>query len=226
MSFDIREVRPSHYVVAAILGNWMQESSVNPGIWESLIPCPWDYMHTQNPMAGGYGLGQWTNTARSNMRCLNLHNYVISKGYQDGQADGQLMFLGQEDIWNLTSPRLGLPNLRSFLESTSTDLESLTFDFLICWEGINDGTFPVRYAAAQRFASYIQAHANDDPALYNTCYTGNRILSDAETLHNVMYIYFALNGHLGAPALSTTQLLVLIAASKRKNNYGKSWIQS
>ena len=55
MSFDIRDVRPSHYVIAAMLGNWQQESGVNPGIWESLIPCPWDYMHTMNPLAGGLG---------------------------------------------------------------------------------------------------------------------------------------------------------------------------
>lgn len=227
MSFDIRDVRPSHYVIAAICGNWNQESGVNPGIWESLIPCPWNYMHTMNPLAGGFGFGQWTNTHTTNMRCLNLHNYCVSNGYQDGAGDGQLMFLGEEDIWNLTSPRLSIPNLKAFLESPSTDIEALCFDFLICWEGINDGTFPVRLAAAQRFATYIQQHSNDDPSLYRECITGNRYLSDSETLHNVMYIYFALNGHLGKPDLTPEQLMILIASSRRRyNNYGKSWIQS
>lgn len=228
MSFDIRTIRPSHYVIAAICGNWWWESAgINPGAWESFIPCPWDYMHTQSPPAGGFGLGQWTNTASYNMRCLNLHNYVVNHGYQDGQADGQLMFFGEEDIWNLTSPRLGIPNLKAFLESPSTDLESLCFDFLICWEGINDGTFPQRYGKAQQFLTYIQQHANDNPADYSTCISANRALSDSETLHNLMYIYFALNGYLGSPALTTEQLMVLISASrKRGNNIGKSWIQS
>lgn len=230
MSFDIRDVRPSHYVIAAICGNWLQESAVNPGIWETLIVCPWDYMHTNSPKAGGFGLGQWTNTSHptgNSMRCLNLHNYVVSNGYQDGQADGQLMFLGVEDVWNMTSPRLSIPNLKAFLESPSTDIEALTYDFLLCWEGINDGTFPVRLEAAQRFATYIQQHSNDDPSLYRECITGNRYLSDSETLHNVMYIYFALNGHLGKPDLTPEQLMILIASSRRRyNNYGKSWIQS
>lgn len=35
--------------IAAILGNMQSESSINPGIWESL-----------KPFAGGYGLTQWT----------------------------------------------------------------------------------------------------------------------------------------------------------------------
>ena len=229
MSFDIRDVRPSHYVIAAICGNWWWESAgLNPGVWESFIPCPWDSMYNPGPPeTGGFGFGQWTNTASYNMRCLNLHNYVISHGYRDGQADGQLMFLGEEDIWNLRSPRLGIPNLKAFLESTSTDLEALCFDFLICWEGINDGTFPQRYGKAQEFLTYIQQHANDSPSLYRECISENRALNTTETYHNLMYIYFALNGHLGKPDLTPEQLMILIASSRRRyNSYGKSWIQS
>ena len=231
MSFDMREVRPSDFVIAAMCGNWNEESGVNPGIWETLIPVPWDSFYNPGPPeTGGYGFGQWTNTRHptgDSMRCLNLHNWVTSNGYQDGDGAGQLLFMGIEDIWNITSPRLSIPNLKSFFDSTSTDIEALCFDFLICWEGINNGTFPQRLTAARKFLAHIQAHANDDPSLYSNCITGNRYLSEAETLHNVMYIYFALNGHLGTPDLTTEQLIVLLAASRRKfNNYGKSWIQS
>lgn len=220
MSFDMREVRASQYVVAALCGNWLQESSVNPGIWESLIPCPWDYMHTSNPMAGGFGFGQWTNTHVTNMRCLNLHNWVTANGYADGDGTGQLLFMGVEDIWNITSPRLRLPNLKSFFDSTSTDVEALCYDFLICWEGINDGSFPTRLAAAQRFVTYIQQHANDNPADYATAISGNRILTNEETLHNVMFVYFALNGYLGSPGIRPEQFIMLAIAG-RKGRTGK-----
>ena len=216
MSFDMREVRASDYVVAAMCGNWLQESSVNPGIWETLIVCPWDYMHTNNPKAGGYGFGQWTNTEAANMRCLNLHNWVTSNGYQDGDGTGQLLFMGVEDIWNLTSPRLRIPNLKAFFDSTSTDLEALCFDFLICWEGINDGSFPTRLTAAQRFLTHIQQHANDNPADYATAISGNRYLTDAETLHNVMFIYFALNGYLGSPSMDAATFIMLSIGGKRR----------
>ena len=220
MSFDMREVRASDYVVAAMCGNWYQESGVNPGIWETLIVCPWNYMHTNNPKAGGYGFGQWTNTESTNMRCLNLHNWVTSNGYQDGDGSGQLMFMGVEDIWNLTSPRLHLPNLKSFFDSTSTNVEDLCYDFLICWEGINDGTFPTRRDKAVEFLTYIRQHANDNPADYATAISGNRHLSEAETLHNVMFVYFALNGYLGSPGLRPEQFIMLAVAG-RKGRTGK-----
>lgn len=230
MSFDMRTVRPSAYVIAAMLGNWNEESGVNPGIWESLVVCPWDSMYYPGPPleTGGYGFGQWTNTHNpQNMRCLNLHNWVTSNGYADGDGAGQLLFMGIEDIWLYSSPRLHIPNLQGFFESTSTSVADLCYDFFLCWEGINNGTYPNRLQAATQFLEHIQQHANDDPSLYAQCITGNRYLSPAETLHNVMYVYFALNGHLGSPALTTEQLIVLISASrKRGNNIGKSWIQS
>ena len=223
MSFDMREVRASDYVVAAMCGNWYGESYVCPGVWESFIVCPWDYMHTRDPLAGGFGFGQWTNTDPGNMRCLNLHNWVTANGYADGDGTGQLLFMGVEDIWNLTSPRLHIPNLKAFFDSTSTDLESLCFDFLICWEGINDGSFPNRFSAAQRFLTYIQQHANDNPSDYATAISVNRPLTEAETLHNVMFVYFALNGYLGSPGIRPEQFIML-AVSGRKGRTGKFYV--
>lgn len=222
MSFDMREIRASDYVVAAMCGNWHEESGVNPGIWETLVVVPWDSMYNPGPPeTGGYGFGQWTNTHNpQNMRCLNLHNWVNANGYTDGDGAGQLMFMGVEDIWNLTSPRLRIPNLKAFFESTSTDLEALCWDFLICWEGINNGTFPYRYQAAQQYLTYIQQHANDNPADYATAISDNRYLTDAETLHNVMYVYFALNGYLGSPGIDAKTFLMLAVAG-RKGRTGK-----
>ena len=46
----------SIYVIAAMCGCWRRESVVNPGIWESLIPCAWNYKY-EYKHKGGYGLG-------------------------------------------------------------------------------------------------------------------------------------------------------------------------
>ena len=217
MSFDIRTVRASDYVVAAICGCWKRESSVNPGIWESLIVCPWDYMHTQNPLAGGYGFGQWTNTHVTNMRCLNLHNYVTSHGYADGDGRGQIMFLGEEDIWNDYGSQFSLPyrSLEAFLNADSTDLPALVHDFLMGWEGVPGDAYQERLEAAQRFLTYIRQHANDNPADYATAISRNGYLSDAEMLHNVMFVYFALNGYLGSPSMDAATFIMLSIGGKR-----------
>ena len=217
MSFDMREVRASQYVVAAMCGNWHEESVVNPGIWETLVVVPWDSMYSPGPPeTGGYGFGQWTNTHNpQNMRCLNLHNWVTSHGYADGDGTGQLLFMGVEDIWNLTSPRLRIPNLKAFFDSTSTSIEDLTYDFLICWEGIDNGTYPYRLTAAREYLTYIEQHAHDNPADYATAISGNRYLSPAETLHNVMFVYFALNGYLGSPSMDAATFIMLSIGGKR-----------
>ena len=227
MSFDIRTVRASDAVVAAICGCWKRESSVNPGIWESLIVCPWDYMHTSSPLAGGFGLGQWTNTGSgAGMRCLNLHNWVTSHGYQDGEGQGQIAYLGEEDIWYGTGRYSGETSLENFLSTSYTNIEGLVWDFLQCWEGVPGNAYQERVDAANRFLSYIRLHANDDPSNYTTFYSRNGYLSDAEMLHNVMCVYFCLNGYLGGGVDTKTIMLLTMAAKKRRRkNNGKSRIQ-
>ena len=186
-------VTASPYVIAAMCGNFSGESTVNPGIWEGLVPHAWDYIHGSGGTGGGFGLGQWTNVGEAHGRCWKLHDWVTQNGYTDGDGYGQLAFLIHENYWTANpsadTPALGYQNLTEFLSSTSTDLYSLTHDWLICWEGIGTSTLPNRYSMAQQFLSYIQAHANDDPSQY-TWISGNRYLSTAEQLNNVMCIYF------------------------------------
>ena len=226
------DIHASSLVVAAICGCWYRESYVNPGIWESLIVCPWDYMHTTDPYAGGFGFGQWTNTGSgAGMRCLNLHNWVTANGYADGDGAGQIAYLLYENIWyNDSHQRGSYRTLEQFLNSDSTNLTDLTWDFLASWEGVPGDAFSIRIENAQRFLAYIQEHANDNPSDFMPAISANRALSWDETLHNVMFVYFALNGHLspGGGEITEDQFLMLAILGKkrrRRQNYGKSRIR-
>ena len=188
------------YVVAAIAGNFAVESNVNPGIWESLIPCAWDFQYDYTGK-GGYGLGQWTNVGTPHGRCWNLHEWVNANGYTDGDGAGQLAFLIHEDYWLNSSSTLGsYTSLTEFLDynATAGDLYNLTHDWLINWEGIGTGTLSTRYAYAQRFLAYIELHQNDDPSSF-TWISKNEYLSDAEMDNNAMCIYFWLTAGTPIP---------------------------
>lgn len=131
-------------VIAAICGNFWQESTVNPGIWERR-----DGQIINTP---GYGLGQWTDNPPIVERRTALFNYLDSHGYDRDSGDGQLEFLVYENIWIPTSfQQSDYATLTEFFESTSNDLEALTREWMYHWEGINDGSFETRYQAALRF---------------------------------------------------------------------------
>ncbi len=211
----------SPYVVAAMCGNWWGESQVNPGIWESMVVKTWDYIYgTDGSNMGGYGLGQWTNTqdpyGNVSWRLRNLHDWVTSNGYQDGDGDGQLAYLPVENHWgNYPSPRLGYSSLTEFLESTSTSLSDLTYDFLYCWEGIGDSDFSRRYDFAQRCYLYILAHQNDDPSQYQWI-SKNEFLSEAETYNNVMVIWFWFSSGEPVPPTPIIKTSFIKYINKRK----------
>lgn len=175
----------SLYVIAAMCGNFFQESGVNPGIFESLTPVSWDAMWHNN--TGGYGLGQWTNTSSDSMRLLNLHNWVTSNGYADGDGYGQLAFLIHENVWmpNNVSPS-AYSTLEEFLTSDSTNIAELTKEYLYHWEGINNGTLPQRQQFAQRAYAYITEHYGDESI--NTWTSVNAYITETQALNNCVLI--------------------------------------
>ena len=176
----------SDYVIAAICGNFYGESNVNPGLWESLIPCAWDFQYDYTNK-GGYGLGQWTNVGTPYGRCWNLHTWVTSNGYADGDGNGQLAFLLHEDYWaNIWGP---YATLTDFLQSSSTDINNLVECYMRNWEGIVDSSLPTRQSYAATFYNYIQAHKADDPALYSWI-SVNNYLTLSQIENNVMCVYF------------------------------------
>ena len=137
------------YVIAAICGNFWQESTVNPGIWENLTP-----------NAPGFGLGQWTDNPPQVMRRTSLFNWLDANGYARDSGDGQLNFLVVENLWipSLIQPS-AYNTLTDFFQSTSTNLYDLVLEWMYHWEGINDGTDTIRYNAAQDILLQLQ---NDD----------------------------------------------------------------
>lgn len=167
---------PSIYVVAAICGNWWQESTINPGIWENL-----------EVGAPGYGLGQWTNTRKT-----KLFAFLSSEGYKQDSGSGQLAYFIKEDYWTPNGYASSFANLTAFLKSESTDLQFLTYAFMQGWEGIWDGTQDIRVEAAQQCYDYIILHYQDEPE--TGWEKGNRYLSIPERLHNAVILYRTIGG--------------------------------
>ena len=164
------------YVIAAICGNFWQESTVNPGIWENLT--------VGDP---GFGLGQWTDNPPVVERRTALFNYLDSHGYARDSGDGQLEFLVYENIWIPTSfQQSNYATLTEFFESTSNDLEALTREWMYHWEGINDGTFETRYQAALRFLNFFWD--NSSSSYREPWFSGNYYLTENEASWNSMRI--------------------------------------
>lgn len=177
----------SAYVVAAICGNFWQESGINPGIWEGLQE------ESFTSLNHGYGLGQWTNTGGdTHGRLYKMAQWVLDSGYEVYDGDGQANYLIAENYWTPQAEAGQFDTLSDFLTSDSTDLAMLTHAFNIGWEGIHDGTWDARVGYAQRCLSFIETNYNN-PNITQWIY-GNTYLSDSERLNNAVMLYKALTG--------------------------------
>lgn len=65
--------------ISGVLGNMQSESSINPGIWQSLI---------EGNMSGGYGLVQWTPAT-------NFTEWADANGYSWSDGDAQLKWIDE-----------------------------------------------------------------------------------------------------------------------------------
>ena len=113
---------------------------------------------------------------------------MTENGYEMDDGNGQLSFLVQENLW-IPSDEYGeqFGSLQEFLTSDSTDLERLTHAWNNAWEGIHDASWDTRVEYAQRCLEYITAHAQDTSI--TEWKTGNRYLSEEETLNNAVMVY-------------------------------------
>lgn len=172
----------SLYVIAAMCGNFYQESGVNPGIWEGTNQASWD------SLLHGYGLGQWTNTGGdTHGRLWQLHSWVTSNGYADGDGYGQLAFLLHENYWTPQSiEQSAYSTLEDFLTSDSTNIAELTKEYFYHWEGINNGTLSQRQQFAQRAYAYITEHYGDESI--NTWTSVNAYITETQALNNCVLI--------------------------------------
>lgn len=205
------------YVVAAMCGNFWQESHVDPGIYESLKVVPLK----DNSVYGGYGLGQWTNSTQYGVyRRTALAQWLDDNGYAYDSGEGQIKFLLHENYWTSNGYASQFSSLQDFLNSDSTDLQSLTYAYQQGWEGIWNSTHTLRYQFAQKALAYIQQHANDSSI--TTWITGNRYLSESEALHNCVLIFRLLSGGGGGggtvvnPGILRTKLPVYAMIRNRR----------
>lgn len=161
------------YVIAAICGNFYQESTVNPGIWENLTVG-----------APGYGLGQWTNNEQTSRRTA-LFNYLHDNNYAIDSGEGQLNFLIYEDLWIPTLiTQSAYSTLTDYLTSTDTNLYNLVQEFMYHWEGINDNSFNTRYQWAQTFYGLFV----NDSGMRQPWTSGNFYCTPQQTLDNALLI--------------------------------------
>ena len=88
----------SNQAIAGMLGNMESESTINPGIWQSL--------DSSNP-SGGYGLVQWTPST-------NYTTWANSNGWDIAAGEPQLLWIDTVTV--------------NFGQWISTDSYPLTFD--------------------------------------------------------------------------------------------------
>lgn len=132
----------SKNTIYAILGNMVQESTINPNVWESF---------QEGDTSVGYGLCQWTPMS-------NLQNYLANVGITDWQnGDNQLYMLTTDSShWGNS----GDPNAPSFtppitwneFKVSTLSVETLTSYFMYYWErpsyDVNINKLPYRIEKA------------------------------------------------------------------------------
>lgn len=164
----------SIYVVSALAGNAWRESHINP---------------TLSQIGGGaFGIFQWDGTRRD-----ALLDWLSENGYNSTDPKGQMKYLVVENDWMGTYD--GISSLTEFLQSSSTDIASLTTAFCTCWERPGIPALEERIEFANKALSYIQSHANDtsivtwetEPMYY---------LTEEQALRNsvLMYRFYSAGG--------------------------------
>lgn len=191
----------SLYVIAAMCGNFYAESTMSPGIWEGLksfSTWEWDGTDSTPGPGHGFGLGQWTNSSTgSGGRLAGLHTWMSANGYAMDSMTGQIAYIRQEATWHVRPQYSNITSFDDFINSTSTDLDTLTKDWFYCWEGPDDDTLATRQGYAKRAYDYIAAHADD--ASITSVITDNRFLSLAERDNNAVMFYRIWGGEIPTP---------------------------
>lgn len=207
----------SMYVIAAMCGNFMQESQINPGVWENLKK------GTFTALNKGCGLGQWTNTGGdTHGRLYQMYQYCSQNGgVYDG--DAQCDFIVYENVWHNNDTSYGNTSLSEFLASTSTDIEALTHDWNINWEGIHDSTWDTRVDYARLVLNYLTNHATDQVGAWTST---NNWITQAQMLNNAVLIYQHFNSESSGvnpdpeePEQETTHRVVLVTQGNGYLNY-------
>lgn len=142
--------------IAGLLGNMESESTINPGIWQSL---------NQGNMAGGFGLVQWTPAT-------NFTDWADASGYAWTDGNAQLLWIDTQTVptgqWIPTSD-YSLPFLRF---KTSTESPAyLASAFLKNFERAGVEVEAERRSQAQVWYTFLNTGTTpgtpDDPSVSN-----------------------------------------------------------
>ena len=200
------------YVIAAICGNFWRESTVNPGIWESLTVG-----------APGYGLGQWTDIPPYLTRRTQLFNWLGANGFPQDSGEGQLQYLIYENYWVPVNSyhTSAYGDLADFLASTSTNITDLTQEYMYHWEGINDPQVQDRIDAATNF---YNAFVND-PGVRYPWTSGNFYCSMTEADFNALLIMDYFLGASPLIPITDADLAAMITTLRKRRRGGWNIVQ-
>lgn len=132
----------SFNAICAMLGNIQKESTINPGVWESLNPVS----------TNGFGLAQWTPSTV-------YTNWADSHGYAHDDGDGQCEWIANETApqgqWITTT---SYPMTWEEFRTSDGDLNTLTGAFEYNFERPLDpeSTLAERQGYAQNWANVLQ----------------------------------------------------------------------
>lgn len=131
----------SREAVSAMAGNWETESTINPGIWESLVP-----------YGGGYGLVQWTPyTKYSNWAGTGWEN----NGNKQCERIVYEMENGLQWFSNPEAPTVSPPiSFREF-STSALDVETLANYFLWYYEHPAITIQPARATQARKWYEFL-----------------------------------------------------------------------
>ncbi|MCW2281206.1 phage tail tip lysozyme [Lactococcus lactis] len=164
--------------ICAILGNWSEESAINPKRAEGDYLNPpagasgncwddpnWLAMGNQEIYQGKYpnivhrglGLGQWTDTADGSHRHTMLLDYAKAKNKKWYDLNLQLDFMVNGDT----------PGNQTMFKNTasnavSSSIPELTNYFLVYWEGNPGDKVQARVQAAQNWFTYFSNNGGSD----------------------------------------------------------------
>lgn len=140
--------------ICAVAGNFSKESTLNPGIWQSL---------DEGNTSLGLGLGQWTPATK-------LLNWASESGLNWADGDNQCRFLDENSGQWHTTGNPAAPNSEPLLswnefKSSTGDVTQLTSYFYYWWEdpSYSDTTLDSRKSAAVAFYELLMNEPGPGP---------------------------------------------------------------
>lgn len=146
--YDLMKARASDQAIAAMLGNMQTESTINPGIWESLKP-NWR----------GYGLVQWTPYDKLTDWIQNTYGQTYEQALRNYGAQIARFFYEAENglQWfrNPAAPIKDPPiSFRQFLVSEDSPAQLARY-FLWYYEHPADPNQPKRATQAEEWYTFL-----------------------------------------------------------------------